>query len=67
VATLGIVLAAARPLWGLLVIPLVWCAISGATLWTMQAPDALLMPVVAVFSLVLAVWRAIRSVLKVGS
>jgi Family of unknown function (DUF6064) len=67
VATLGVLLAAARPPWALLVVPLVWCAISGATLWTMQAPDALLMPGVAVVALVLAVWRSIRTVLKVGT
>jgi hypothetical protein len=28
-------------------IPLVWCAASGATLWTLQAPDALLLPALA--------------------
>ena len=28
-------------------IPLVWCAISGATLWTMDAPEALLLPALA--------------------
>jgi hypothetical protein len=64
VATLGVLLAAERPPWALLIIPLIWCAISGATLWTMQSPDALLMPVVAVLALALAVWRAIGSVVK---
>lgn len=28
-------------------IPLAWCAISGATLWAMQAPEAALLPVMA--------------------
>jgi hypothetical protein len=58
IATLGVVLAAQKPLWELLVIPCVWCAISAATLWTMQAPDALLAPGVAVLVLVLTGWKA---------
>jgi Family of unknown function (DUF6064) len=60
VATLGVLAAAHRPHWELLVIPLVWCAISGATLWTMQSPDALVMPVVAALALVLAVWKTLQ-------
>ena len=32
------------PGWLLWPIPLGWCAISGVTLWTMQAPDAALLP-----------------------
>lgn len=38
-------------------IPVLWCLISGATLWTMQAPDALLLPLAALVAL-LAAWRA---------
>lgn len=38
-------------------IPLLWCLVSGATLWTMQAPDALLLPAAAVLA-VFAAWRA---------
>jgi uncharacterized protein DUF6064 len=57
VATLGILLAANRPLWCLLIIPLIWCAISGATLWSMQSPDAWVMPAAAVLVIVLAGWR----------
>jgi hypothetical protein len=60
VATLGVLVAAHRPHWELLVVPLVWCAIGGATLWTMQSPDALVMPVVAALALVLAVWKALQ-------
>jgi Family of unknown function (DUF6064) len=60
VATLGVLVAGHRPHWDLLVIPLVWCAISGATLWTMQSPDALVMPVVAALALVLAGWKTLR-------
>jgi hypothetical protein len=55
VGTLGIVLAAAgRVRWELLVIPVIWCAISGATLWTMGSPDALIVPGAAVLALLLA-------------
>ena len=57
VATLGILLAADRPHWMLLVIPLLWCAISGATLWTMQSSDALLMPAVALLVIVATGWK----------
>jgi hypothetical protein len=47
-ATLGILLIAPRRApWRLLVVPLLWCALSGAVLWTMGAPDALLMPLAA--------------------
>lgn len=59
VATLGVLLAANRIHWELFVIPLTWCAVSGATLWTMQSPDALIMPVVAAMVLVLAGWKAL--------
>jgi hypothetical protein len=47
IATLGVILVAnGRALWELLVIPLTWCAISGATLWAMGSPEALV-PVLA--------------------
>ena len=59
IATLGVLVAASRPHWELLVIPLLWCAISGATLWTMQSPDALVVPVVAVLVLVLTSWKTL--------
>lgn len=54
-ATLG---ARRRPL---LVIPLLWCAISGATLWVMDAPDALLLPIAGIVALVFASADAIAS------
>jgi hypothetical protein len=60
VATLGVLVAAYRPHWELLVIPLIWCAISGATLWAMQSPDALVVPGVAVLVLVLVGWKTLR-------
>jgi Family of unknown function (DUF6064) len=55
VATLGVILAAKRTHWELLVVPFLWCAISGATLWTMQSPDALLLPAAALLTAMAAV------------
>ena len=38
-ATLGLLLLAeGRPRWELLAVPIVWCTISGATLWAMHSP-----------------------------
>ena len=53
----GVLIAADRSHWELLVVPLLWCAISGATLWAMQSPDALLAPAAALLALVLACWK----------
>jgi Family of unknown function (DUF6064) len=55
VATLGVILAAERTRWDLLVVPVFWCAISGATLWTMQSPDALLLPAAALLTAIASV------------
>jgi Family of unknown function (DUF6064) len=60
VGTLGLVVAARQPLWALLVIPCTWCGISGATLWAMQSPNALVMPCAAVLALLLTGWKALR-------
>ena len=55
VATLGVLLLArGRNAWPLLPIPLIWCAISGATLLAMDEPDAFVLPLVAVVSITLA-------------
>ncbi|MEZ5889005.1 MAG: DUF6064 family protein [Xanthobacteraceae bacterium] len=51
VATLGIILAAKRTHWELLVVPVLWCAISGATLWTMESPDAFILPAAALLAI----------------
>ena len=59
-ATLGILLTVdKRPPWGLMIIPLIWCALSGATLWTMGSPDAWIMPVAALGALGVAVYRVL--------
>jgi len=56
VATLGILLLArGRGRWALFVVPAVWCAISGATLLAMKAPDAWIPPVAAALVVSLAV------------
>ena len=57
VATLGVLLAADRPVWLLLATPALWCAISGATLWAMQSPDAVVPPAAALLVLALMVWK----------
>jgi len=57
VGTLGVLVAAQRPHWELMVIPLLWCAISGATLWTMQSPDWMIMPAAALVAFALTAWK----------
>lgn len=39
-ATLGVILCAARIPWELVVLPLLWCVVSILTLYTMDAPEA---------------------------
>lgn len=61
IATIGALLAATgRVPWLLLALPILWCAISGATLWTMDAPDAALPALVLVVAMGLAVWKSRR-------
>ncbi len=56
VATLGVLLMASlRPLWTLLMIPVAWSAIGAATLWALEDRQALLMPLVALFVVLLSV------------
>jgi len=55
VATLGmLLLATGSTAWELLVLPALWCAVAGATLWTMQAPDFWIAPLAAFLVLALA-------------
>jgi len=61
VAMLAVLVAAERPLWHLLALPLAWCAISGATLWTMGSPDAPVMPAAAALAFALTGWKAYSS------
>ena len=59
IATLGVLLAAARPRWHLLILPLAWCAISGLTLWTMESPEALVIAVLGVVATLLATLKSL--------
>jgi hypothetical protein len=59
IATLGVLVAAQRPHWLLLAAPLIWCAISAATLRTMQSPDAMVVPVAAALALALTGWKSL--------
>jgi len=58
-ATLGLLLlAAGRPHWGLLAVPILWCLISGATLLAIGSPDAWLLPVAAVLAIAASAFTA---------
>lgn len=59
VATLGALLMPRRPRVVAMIVPLAWCAISGAFQWAMAARDALVTPLAAL--LVLAMLVAARS------
>jgi len=50
----GAMARAARRL--MFLVPLLWCAVSGATLWSLDAPDWFMLPAAGVLALVLA-WR----------
>jgi hypothetical protein len=70
VATLGVLLlASGRGRWSLLVVPVLWCAISGATLLAMKTPDFWILPLAALLAVALAIRqkRAIRRTAKSGS
>jgi hypothetical protein len=59
IATLGVLVAARRAHWLLLGLPLVWCLIAGATLWTMESPDWFVLPVAGAIALVTTVWKSL--------
>jgi hypothetical protein len=59
IATLGVMLAAARPNWYLMVLPLLWCAISGLTLWTMESPEAPVIASAAAVALGVSAWKTL--------
>ena len=62
VGTLGLLLGAkGRGRWLLMVLPALWCAITGATLFTMKAPDFWVAPAIGALAVVVAAWgRAFR-------
>ena len=55
-ATLGLLLCLRDAVWPLL-IPLLWCVVAGATLWTLNAPEWFLLPLAGTLTLALALWR----------
>jgi hypothetical protein len=59
IATLGVLVAAAGAHWLLLAIPLLWCAIGGATLWTMGSPDWPVLPVVGAIAMAFAIRKSL--------
>ena len=59
IATLGVIVAAGRPHWHLLVLPLLWCAISSLTLWTMESPEAPLASLAAAVAIGIAAWKTL--------
>ncbi len=68
IGTLGLLLimrGGMRGIW--FAIPIIWCCITGATLWTMHAPDALVAPVAAMLTLLGIVAKARRSSHKLAA
>jgi len=65
VGTIGALLLARGRIAWLLALPLLWCAISALTLWTMEAPDAAVPASVLVLATATEIWRwlANRSIL----
>ena len=62
VATLGVLLLADdRAHWTLLVIPLLWCAISGGFQWALGSPDALVMPLMGLLAVMMRLLVRSRS------
>ena len=59
-ATLGVLLVANRAHWRLLVIPILWCMISGLTLWTMEQPQAFAFPLLAALAVGIAGWKTLK-------
>lgn len=57
VATLALLAMQARPPRLLLIIPALWCVMTGLTLWTMQAPDALVTPIAGALALLASAWK----------
>ncbi len=65
VGTLGILLLSrkAKRRWPVMILPALWCAITGATLSTMHAPDFWAAPAAAALAVTVAAWqgRSIRA------
>jgi hypothetical protein len=57
VATLALLAMQPRAPKLLLIIPTLWCVMTGLTLWTMQTPDALTTPIAGALALLAAAWK----------
>ena len=57
VATIGALLPAKGRIAWLLALPLLWCAVSALTLWTMDAPDAAVPAAAFVLGAATTIWR----------
>jgi len=60
-ATLGVLLAADRPRLHLVAIPLLWCLVTGMTLWSMESPEAWVAPLLGVLAPLLAVPKTLAA------
>ncbi|MDX1697430.1 MAG: DUF6064 family protein, partial [Thiohalobacterales bacterium] len=61
-ATLGLLLLAkGRSAVWLAVIPVAWCLVSGATLWVLEAPEAMILPAGAVLTIALMLTPRLRA------
>ena len=68
VATLGVLLfARGKARWELVVLPAVWCVVSGATLLAMHAPDFWVTPLLGAVAVSLAVVKTRRRAAVSGS
>jgi len=62
VFTLGLLLLGeGRPPWHLLLIPLLWTGIAGATGWSLTLPEELPLPIIGVAALALCIWKHRRA------
>jgi hypothetical protein len=59
VATLGVILTSTRIHWHLLIIPLLWCALSSLTLIALKAPDAFVMIAAGCIAMGLALGKSL--------
>lgn len=60
IATLGVLLAASRPHWILLALPVLWCVITALTLWTMEQPEAVIPLTAAILAVAGMAWKSRR-------
>jgi hypothetical protein len=57
VATIGALLLANGRIASILALPLLWCAVTALTLWTMEVPDAAAPALALVLGTATAIWR----------